>query len=194
FFTTKPRGKGTGLGLAMIYGFVKQSGGGVHVESRPGEGATFYLRFPVVEGDVSVAADPTDDAPTPGAELGSTAAHRVLIVEDDPNVRKVARKVLERSGYDVHALGDAEEALDLLRGPAPVDVLLTDLVLPGKSGRVLVDEVRGIRPTLPMIVMSGYAEGSPGQRGDLPSDIGFLQKPFTRASVLEAVRSAIVGV
>lgn len=189
FFSTKGREKGTGLGLAMVYGIVTQSGGSVHVESAPGEGARFILRFPVAEGEPEAAGI---EAKLP-AEAGSGAGGRVLVVEDDQSVRRVTRTILERAGFEVRALSDAESGLDLLRkGDGDFDVLLTDLVLAGMGGRDLIARVLEELPDLPVIAMSGYAEGSPGRRGDLPAEVYFLQKPFSTETLAATVREAIV--
>ena len=186
FFTTKKTGKGTGLGLAMAYGFVKQSGGTIHVRSEPGDGATFLLRFPVAEGE---AEDVRSGA---GARLGDVDVRgRVLVVEDDPDVRRVTARILERAGIEVDAVEDAETGRAELEDDGAYALLLTDLVLPGMSGRALVDWALRERPDLRVVVMSGYDKESPGHRGDLPSEIAFIQKPFTPEALVRAVRRAL---
>ncbi len=184
FFTTKQRGTGTGLGLAMVYGFVKQSGGWIDVESEPGEGSRFLLYFPVAD---AVAEDEPDAVPVPRAPRTG----RVFLVEDDDSVRRVATKILEHSGLEVHAFENAERLLEALAEGGSADVLLTDLGLPGMSGRALVDRVRELRPDMAMLVMSGYAVGSPGSVADLPPDILFVQKPFTGDDLVESIRAAL---
>ncbi len=184
FFTTKRSRGGTGLGLAMAYGIVKQSGGTIHVKSAPGRGTTFVLRFPPVETEPESEAT---DAPLPGRAPGEVAG-TILVVEDDPAVRRVARRALVREGLEVRVAADAENGLEILQsGPEDVAFLLTDLVLPGISGRELLDEVRARYPHVRCIAMSGYAEGSPGSRVDLPADVVFLQKPFTPEGLLRAL-------
>lgn len=188
FFSTKGREKGTGLGLAMVYGIVTQSGGWVHVESAPGEGARFTLRFPVAHGEPEAVDEEQALSPKEVDEVGG----RVLVVEDDGSVRRVARAILERAGFDVRAVSDAEAGLAILgEGDGNFDVLLTDLVLPGMGGRELIDQVRKEVPGMPLVAMSGYAEDSPGRRRDLPAEIYFLQKPFSTEALGEVVRRAI---
>ncbi len=185
FFTTKEKDKGTGLGLAMAYGVMKQSGGGIHVESTPGAGTTFHLRFPASEKQAESLGEARTQAPPDGDVAGS-----VLMVEDDPAVRRVTRRVLERAGFTVATAEDAESAVRMLEEQPP-DVLLTDLVLPGMSGRQLVEHVMATLPDLPILVWSGYDRSSPGHRGELPPSVGFLQKPFTTEALIAALRKAM---
>ncbi len=190
FFTTKPVGEGTGLGLAMAHGVVLQSGGDIQVQSEPGEGSTFTLCFPAVDG---APAEPLRRRGASRSPEGRVLEARVLVVEDDASVRRAVTRILERSGLAVEAVGRAEEALEALGAGTPVDLVLTDLVLPGMGGRTLVDHLRDVRPELPLVVMSGYAEGSPGQRGDLPPDIAFIQKPFDPVELVDTLRRALDG-
>jgi two-component system, cell cycle sensor histidine kinase and response regulator CckA len=184
FFTTKVRGTGTGLGLAMVYGFVKQSGGLVHVESELGKGTRFLLYFPVA-GAIVEPEPETVRVPR------RRRTGRVLLVEDDDSVRRVATRILEHAGLEVEAFEDAEQVLEVLMQGRYADVLLTDLGLPGMGGRALVDRVRELRPDLIVMVMSGYAVGSPGSMTDLPADVVFVQKPFTSDDLVESVRAAL---
>jgi CheY-like chemotaxis protein len=186
FFTTKELGKGTGLGLAMVYGVVTQSGGTVHVESEPGRGSTFRLAFPAVD-------DQPERRGVPGTTStdGDTIDRTILIVEDDEAVRRVAIRILERAGMAVEAVESAEEGLERLGGQHSFDLLLTDLVLPGMSGRKLVDLLRTGGSRIPILVMSGYAADSPGEPGDLPADVSFIQKPFTPKGLAHAVREVV---
>jgi len=186
FFTTKTEQGGTGLGLATAYGFVRQSGGDIALESRPGEGTTFRIVFPTVDRD----ALPVSSASTTRPE-SDTASGRLLLVEDEESVRRVVTRMLERAGYEVESVGSAEEAVDLLDSGWPAEGVLTDLGLPGKSGRDLVDWCREQRPHLPVAVMSGYAAESPGGRKGIPPDISFLGKPFTPAQLLETARDLL---
>ncbi|HUG37649.1 MAG TPA: PAS domain S-box protein, partial [Candidatus Limnocylindrales bacterium] len=189
FFTTKGRGKGTGLGLAMAYGVMKQSGGGVHVESTLGEGSSFHLRFPVSAQN----AEPLDHARLPSTSIVGAAGGTVLVVEDDHAVRRITQRILERAGFTVTAAENAETAVELLDQLESVDVLLTDLVLPGMSGRALVDHVMKTAPEIPIVVASGYDQVSPEHKGDLPREVDFLQKPFTTEALVAAIRNAIAS-
>ena len=185
FFTTKRARGGTGLGLAMAYGIVKQSGGTIHVDSLPGYGTTFELRFPPAVGEV--ATEVVDEPPPPRGVATGT----ILVVEDDPAVRRVAGRTLRREGWDVCVAADAEQGMEILDDiGGQVSVLLTDLVLPGMSGRDLIDRVREQHPRVHCIAMSGYAEGSPERRIDLPAHVVFLPKPFTMEGLQRALAAA----
>jgi PAS domain S-box-containing protein len=187
FFSTKPRGRGTGLGLAMAYGFVTQSGGHIHLRSEPGSGATFVLRFPVV------AAAVADDEPSPTSAPGprTAASGTILLVEDDPRVRRVAEMLLTRGGFEVRAHADGEAALEDLASGSRIDAVLTDLILPGMGGRAVLERIRARWPDLPVVVMSGYAGRSPGHPGDLPPDVPFVQKPFSTDELVSILRSVL---
>lgn len=196
FFTTKPTGKGTGLGLAMAYGFMKQSGGGIHVESRLGEGSTFSLRFPLsseLEGDVSTSGSAQASAaareePSPRSGTPET----ILVVDDEPGVRDVTRRVLERAGFAVVVAGDVEAATAALDQEGPFDLVLTDLSLPDGDGKEVAGLARGHLPGVPVLLMSGYSERS--EQEELLQGSGiteYLSKPFTRDQLVDAVRSAL---
>jgi two-component system cell cycle sensor histidine kinase/response regulator CckA len=188
FFTTKARGKGTGLGLSGAYGFVTQTGGSIRVDSDVGRGTTFVLRFPAVEGaPLPVAGTPTRGAEIPARDRGAV----ILVVEDTEEVREAARKILERSEFVVEVARTAEAGLEVLEKRDDIGLVLTDLVLPGMSGRALVERLRASRPDLPVLVMSGYADDSPGHPGDLPPDIPFLPKPFAVGTLLRAIAEAM---
>ncbi|MEX2527923.1 MAG: PAS domain S-box protein [Gemmatimonadota bacterium] len=202
FFSTKPKGKGTGLGLAMVYGTVKQSGGSIHAESTPGQGTTFYLRFPPHiapwEEDSGSVVQPLPDPTQPGAlphgdtaPLDPDSPPTILVIEDDAAVRRAVLKVLDRAGIQVVEAGDGETGLRLLEEGAKVDAVLSDLVLPGISGFELLDRLGELRPGIPRIAMSGYAEGSPGRRDGLPEDVAFIQKPFSLEQVLQVIRETL---
>ncbi|MDX1567300.1 MAG: PAS domain-containing protein, partial [Longimicrobiales bacterium] len=188
FFTTKREEGGTGLGLAVSYGIVKQSGGAIHVDSQPGKGTTFKIRFPPARADAE--RDSPDDSEEVGANPGVGGS--VLAIEDDPSVRRIVRRILERAGIDVTLAEDAETGLEILkeRGES-FEVVLTDLVLPGMSGRGLLEEVRSRDLDVKVVVMSGYDHDSPGRRGDLPSDVGFIQKPFSPEELVEVLGRAL---
>jgi two-component system, cell cycle sensor histidine kinase and response regulator CckA len=182
FFTTKERSGGTGLGLAMVYGTVQQSGGVIRVESEPGKGTLFVICLPPAQGEVEIP----DHRPGRDPRIHDLSG-RVLVVEDDPDVRAVAHKILARSGLKVRVAEDAETGIRILEEEGGIDLVLTDLVLPRMKGRELVDRIRDRWPALPIIVMSGYAEGSPGSRQDLPSEVAFIPKPFTPEALLREV-------
>jgi PAS domain S-box-containing protein len=189
FFTTKPKGKGTGLGLAMAYGFVAQSGGTIQVETRPGAGSTFFLTFPAA-APAAVRQD-KPPGPEPGHAERLTGSGDILVVEDDPAVRRGTCAILQRAGYRVHAAQDAESALALIRDGQVFDLVLTDLGLPGMTGRELIEHARRIRPSLRLVMMSGYDVSSPNERVELPPDVAFLPKPFTRLALLQAIGRAL---
>jgi PAS domain S-box-containing protein len=189
FFTTKGIGQGTGLGLAMVFGTVQQSGGDISVESEPAQGTIFTLYFPSTT-DEAVAR------PAPPATVASLAGSEVvLLVEDEGQLRKLVASVLRRSGYQVIAAAGPLEALTLSRGIAgPIDLLLTDVVMPQMSGKELADRLATERPATRVLFMSGYAEQSILGDGLVRSDRPpFLQKPFTFDDLLATVRRVLGG-
>jgi len=191
FFTTKGVGEGTGLGLASVHGFVRQSGGAIRVASAPGEGATFEILLPPAAGSAEAAGD---EAAGPGAARREPGPTRVLVVEDDELVRELVTEVLADGGYDVRAAATAEEGLGLAGdGEGAVDVIVSDVVLPGRSGPELVGELLARRPDLRAILTSGYPRGA--RPGSLESHdrVRFLPKPVAPADLLEAVAAAAAG-
>ena len=186
FFTTKKEGHGTGLGLATVHGIVKQAGGHVWAYSEPGEGTTLKIYLPVVEGVVAGASRTVLPAETVvgGSEV-------VLVVEDDPAVRRVAIRGLTSCGYEVLSAGDGGEALEILRERSDVSMVITDMVMPRMSGPELAARLRQEAPRLPILFLSGYAAAAAIGRDDLRGDEPFLQKPFTPADLASAVRSVL---
>jgi CheY-like chemotaxis protein len=185
FFTTKPKGRGTGLGLATVYGIVTQNEGALAVESAVNRGTTFRIYLKRVDGVPDVAAAPPRQ-PSPGK--GET----VLLVEDDPRVRKLAHRLLVRGGYAVIEAADAEDAVRLAGEHAgKIDLLLTDVIMPGISGRMLAQRLSHLQPTLKVLYMSGYTDDAIVNHGVLSRDIAFLQKPFTPTTFGRAVREAL---
>jgi len=187
FFTTKPMGQGTGLGLATVYGIVKQSGGQIQVETTPGEGTTFRILFPLsMEEPAQEPAGIAFGTAPPASGLSG----RVLIVDDAAAIRKVLRRVLESAGYEVTDAPNVDGALELLR-LSPVDVVLTDVQMPGRSGVELAQLVVRDFPGTKVIAMSGFADSHLSR---LPAELGIdaaLTKPMHPDALIGAVREAM---
>jgi two-component system cell cycle sensor histidine kinase/response regulator CckA len=186
FFTTKEQGKGTGLGLATVYGIVKQSGGYVQLNSEPDQGTTFRIYLPRLE-DAAVAVD-RSARPTASASGSET----ILLVEDEEGVRELARDILRATGYTVLEARNGNEALLISeRHQGPLDLLLTDVVMPRMSGRELAERLGPLRPDLSVLYMSGYTDDAVIRHGVFGSGIAFLQKPFTPAALVQRVRESL---
>jgi len=189
FFTTKELGRGTGLGLATVYGIVRQSGGQIQVTSRPGEGSTFTVYFPRIEERVSTGqAAPRLPEPAPGG------SETVLVVEDEEAVRHLVCRVLRGKGYRVLGAPNAESAL-LLAGstPAPIDLLVTDMVMPGMGGTTLAAELTAVRPAMRVLFITGYAPEAVERRDQLPDASGLLEKPFSADQLARRVRQILAA-
>ena len=185
FFTTKEVGKGTGLGLATVYGIVKQSGGYISVYTEPGKGSSFKVYLPRIEAPQPVAAVPAKSGPARGSET-------VLVVEDEPAVLRLSRRALETQGYVVLAAADGADALRIVeRHGGTIDLLLTDVVMPGLSGRELADQLSVRRPGIRVLFMSGYPGDAVVQHGTLPPGSAFLQKPFSPDGLARKVRDVL---
>ena len=185
FYTTKGPGRGTGLGLATVYGVVKQSGGHIRVYSEPGAGTTFKIYFPR-----------TDAAPESTHPAAPTALARgtetVLLVEDEAEVRDLARELLERLGYTVLEASLPTDAVQIARQHVgPIDLLFTDVIMPRMSGRTLAEAIAAERPEAKILFMSGYTDDAIVRHGVLERDTEFLQKPFTAQALATKVREVL---
>jgi CheY-like chemotaxis protein len=186
FFTTKEQGKGTGLGLATVYGIVKQSAGSIAVESAPGQGTSFHIHLPCVAVG-STVEPPAETGPHP-----VSGTETILIVEDQEEVRRVVRNALRAHGYRVLEAIDGPSALALLSELAHgVDLLLTDVVMPHMSGRELADFAVAIAGNMRVLYMSGYTDDAIVSRGVLEPGIDFLPKPFDVTQLLRRVRELL---
>jgi two-component system, cell cycle sensor histidine kinase and response regulator CckA len=187
FFTTKAAGSGTGLGLSTVYGIVKQSAGYVHLYSEPGLGTTVSVYFPKVEEGAAEAIVSTHHA-SPAKRGGET----VLVVEDDDRLRGVARHILEDKGYAVLEAGDGREAMRMATdSPTPIDIVLTDMIMPGIAGGDLPDRMAAIRTDARFVFMSGHSRTDLIRRGMLLPNVPFLQKPFTAEQLADTIRDAL---
>jgi nitrogen-specific signal transduction histidine kinase/CheY-like chemotaxis protein len=185
FFTTKEQGRGTGLGLSTVYGIVKQSGGYIWVESEVGKGTSFMVYFPEVD-----AAPEQLRAEGPGSIGGGTET--ILVAEDDAHLLKLATSILKRGGYEVLTAGNGAEAVRIVETePRTIHLLLTDVVMPGMSGRVLADRVRALRPAIRVLYTSGYTDDPIAHHGALDAGMHLLEKPYTQSALLGAVRRVL---
>jgi CheY-like chemotaxis protein len=185
FFSTKPVGQGTGLGLSMVYGFVKQSGGHVHLESEPGQGTRVKVFLPRAAG-VAVS---------PQTEIGVTAeggSETILVVDDEPDIRETAARLLSALGYRVYQAGSAEEALGIIEDRKDIDLLFTDVVMPGKlRSSELAERARELRPGMQVLFTSGYSHGELAKGGWLAPGIALLKKPYTVDGLATKIRHVL---
>lgn len=186
FFTTKGEGKGTGLGLATVYGIVKQSGASIAVRSAPEKGTTFRILFPVAE-----AVDPAQ-LPREEPEASYAGTETILLVEDESSVRDLAQRILEMRGYTVLPAHHGGDALRIASVPnQQIDLVVTDVVMPGMNGREFAEALHARAPGIPVVYMSGYTNDDIIRRGLMDSSVAFLQKPFTAKSLARLVRSVL---
>ncbi|MBX3175963.1 MAG: PAS domain S-box protein [Candidatus Hydrogenedentes bacterium] len=186
FFTTKEQGKGTGLGLATVYGIVKQSGGGIWVTSAPGQGAEFQIYLPRIDAPATEERAP---ATAPHITRGSET---ILLAEDEEALRAVTHMILTHAGYTVLAAESGSRAIELMReNTGQVDLLLTDVVMPGLSGPQLVTELKAIAPDLKVLFMSGYADDTVIRHGILAEGVEFIHKPYSFAQLTKKIREVL---
>jgi CheY-like chemotaxis protein len=186
FFTTKEKGKGTGLGLATVYGIVKQSGGYISVYSEPGQGSTFKVYLPRVEEAATEA-----ESAKRGPELAG-GSETILVAEDEEGVRALVRTTLESYGYKVLESREPGEALTIVEQYAkPIDLLLTDVVMPHMSGKELATRLTSVHPEVKVLYMSGYTDIAVFRHGILEAGTFFLQKPFVPSTLLKKVREVL---
>jgi CheY-like chemotaxis protein len=185
FFTTKPKGKGTGLGLSTTYGIVKQSGGYIRAESAPGKGTCFRIYLPRVHAVPGPAEETRRVETVRGSE-------NVLVVEDEPEVRSLVERVLKSHGYRVLVADRPSRALEIATKPEiRVDLMVTDVVMPGMNGCELARRIEKYRPDLPVLYLSGYTDEAIARQGILNPGIVLLEKPFRPTDLAERVREAL---
>jgi CheY-like chemotaxis protein len=186
FFTTKEKGKGTGLGLSTVYGIVKQSNGYVYPESKMGSGTTFYIYLPRVEDSAE------NISPAKSTAQENTGSETVLLVEDEESVRELVRETLRMRGYKVLEAENGEAGLRVAESRKErIDILITDVMMPGMGGRELARELSAQRPEMKVLFLSGYTEEAVLNQGPLGLSTAFLQKPFTLQNLAKKVRDVL---
>jgi two-component system cell cycle sensor histidine kinase/response regulator CckA len=186
FFTTKEQGKGTGLGMSTVYGIVTQAGGGIQVNSRPGQGTVVEVYLPMTAAELPVGPVP-DAVP----QRLATGTETILFIEDDPAVRTLTERILRTAGYQVLAGVDGHHALEIMRGNPAISLLVTDVIMPGMNGRQLADRITAMLPGLPVIFTSAHTRGvlTPTTRDD--PGVAFLEKPYTATGITRTVRAVL---
>ena len=186
FFTTKEHGKGTGLGLSTVYGIIKQSEGFIWVNSEPGKGSSFRIYFPRIWEEIS------EDTPPPKSSKSLKGQETILLVEDEAMVRKLAVRILTENGYQVLEASRGEIALEISKNyKQPINLMITDIVMPGMSGKKLAQEIKQDRPDLKVLYISGYTDEIISQQGYIDQEVNFLQKPFLPEKFLLQVREIL---
>jgi CheY-like chemotaxis protein len=187
FFTTKPEGKGTGLGLATVYGIVKQNRGFIDVQTERGHGTTFEVYLPRFAGETEQLAEKAKQRPFTGTET-------ILLVEDERALLQIVRETLESLGYTVLAASSPGDAILLCEAyPGEIHLLLTDVVMPTMNGKELKESLERIKPGLRTLFMSGYTANTVTHCGIVDADLFFIQKPFTREELAARIREALEG-
>jgi two-component system, cell cycle sensor histidine kinase and response regulator CckA len=184
FFTTKGPGQGTGLGLATVYGIVKQSGGHVSAYSEVGHGTSFKVYLPRID-------QPLDEATIQPPQTSLRGTETILLVEDDPAVRMLARRVLEAHGYRVLEAADGVEAIELAKQQGPIHLLIADVIMPHMSGQEVASAVAAVAPGIRTLYVSGYTANAIARRGVIDPTVPFLEKPFTPGSLASRVREVL---
>jgi CheY-like chemotaxis protein len=185
FFTTKPVGHGTGLGLSTVHGIVKQSGGELHVATAPGKGTSFTIYFPQVSTSAPVEPERTSPRNATGSET-------ILVVEDQPSLRELVRRVLEQQGYRVLEAPNGEQAVRVAESTTrPIQLVITDVVMPGMNARAMAERIRGVWPTVRVLYMSGYHDDDVMLQSLANAKVDFLQKPFLPYDLAEKVRTVL---
>ena len=190
FFTTKDPGKGTGLGLSMVYGFVKQSGGYIDVDSGTGRGTSFRLLFPRLPDDTARPAR-LSQVPVAVPEVPETVSETILLVEDEDGLREMISETLREAGYEVLEAASAEGALAVASERRAIDLLLTDVVMPGRSGTQLAEALHALRPATRILFMSGYIDDGSARGTIVSADSAFIQKPFKSEDLLREIRQVL---
>lgn len=189
FYTTKPKEKGTGLGLAMVYGFIKQSRGHINIYSEPGDGTTLRLYLPAIPRSLETAS-PLLSEPVP--RQTQTGDEHILVVEDNKLILEYVVSQLTAFGYSVLTASDGHQAMQIIESEQQIDLLLTDVILPeGINGRDIAEKALKIRPSLRVLYTSGYTENSIVHHGRLDPDVLLLSKPYNREGLASKVREAL---
>jgi len=185
FFTTKAKGEGSGLGLATIYGIVTQANGYVQIYSEPGIGTTITILLPAT-------SQPAQQTPSRLRAPRGGQGETVLVVEDEPAMREVTRRILARNGYEVLTAASGRDAIEIATGrPGGIDVLVSDVVMPQMLGKETAERIRALHPAVKVLFMSGYTEGVLDTQGVLEAGVNLIEKPFTEASLLAKLREVI---